>query len=227
MNIVVRVISKIKGREVKIDDHVTSAYLMYLLFIKMIALLRGMLFVRKLVFMGRQSRVMAVRQFYVGKGVEIGDWVQIECFSRNGLHVGNGSKIGSYSTVKVSGSLSNIGDVIRIGDNVAISDYSHIGGAGGVRIGDDTIAGPYLSVHPENHKYEELGVPIRLQGVVRSGISIGKNCWIGAKVTILDGAKIGDGCVIAAGAIVRGCFPDNVVIGGVPAKVIKKREVNE
>ena len=52
---------------------------------------------------------------------------------------------------------------------------------------------------------------------------IGNNCWIGAKVTILDGTKIGNGCFVAAGAVVYGEYPDNVIIGGVPAKILKSR----
>ena len=56
-----------------------------------------------------------------------------------------------------------------------------------------------------------------------SELKVGCNCWIGAKVTILDGARVGNGCIIAAGAVVRGEFPDNVIIGGVPAKIIKVR----
>ena len=52
---------------------------------------------------------------------------------------------------------------------------------------------------------------------------IGSNCWIGAKATILDGVHIGDGCIVAAGAVVTKSFPDNVIIGGVPAKIIKYR----
>lgn len=67
-------------------------------------------------------------------------------------------------------------------------------------------------------------MPIRQQGVYGKGIKIGKNCWIGAKATFLDGTVIGNGCVVAAGAVVKGNFPDNSIIGGVPAKIIKMRE---
>lgn len=56
-----------------------------------------------------------------------------------------------------------------------------------------------------------------------NGYKIGNNCWIGAKATILDGTSIGNGCVVAAGAVVTGCFPDDVVIGGVPARILKER----
>jgi acetyltransferase-like isoleucine patch superfamily enzyme len=70
---------------------------------------------------------------------------------------------------------------------------------------------------------DDLNLAIRLQGVSRKGIKIGKNCWIGSKVTILDGVEIGDSCIVAAGAVVNKSFPSNSVIGGVPAKILKSR----
>ena len=67
-------------------------------------------------------------------------------------------------------------------------------------------------------------VPIRHQGVVRKGIKIGSNCWIGAKSTILDGVVLGDGCIVAAGAVlIEGRYEHNGIYGGVPAKLIKYR----
>ena len=78
-------------------------------------------------------------------------------------------------------------------------------------------------MHSENHVFSDADKTIREQGVSHKGIKIGSNCWIGAKVTILDGAVVGDGCVIAAGAVVRGTFPENCVIGGVPARILKFR----
>lgn len=119
--------------------------------------------------------------------------------------------------------MSNLGDGLIIGRNVGLGTHGFYGGAGGVKIGDDCIFGNYVSVHPENHNYKDLDIPIRCQGVNRKGIIIGKGCWIGAKATILDGTILGDGCIVAAGAVVSGKFPDNVIIGGIPAKIIKRR----
>jgi len=96
-----------------------------------------------------------------------------------------------------------------------------------LEIGSDCIIGQYLSCHPENHNFGDQTRLIRHQGVQRKGIKIGKNCWIGAKVTILDGVRIGANCVIAAGAVVTKSMPDNTVIGGVPARVIKMIETRE
>ena len=105
--------------------------------------------------------------------------------------------------------------------NVYISSKAVIGK--NVKIGDDTIMGNFISCHAENHNYADAAVLIRQQGVTRNGIVIGKNCWIGSKVTILDGAQIGDGCIIAAGAVVpAGVYRSNAIYGGVPAKFIKE-----
>ncbi|MBG6247619.1 MULTISPECIES: acyltransferase [Symbiopectobacterium] len=113
----------------------------------------------------------------------------------------------------------------KLSQGIVIGDFCHIGGAGGVHIGDDTIIGAYFSVHPENHLFDDKSQLIRLQGVSHQGIVIGKNCWIGAKVTVvtvLDGATIGDGCVVAAGSVVKGVFPDGCAIGGIPARILKR-----
>jgi len=141
---------------------------------------------------------------------------------RQSIEFGNNVRIGSFSQVVASTSFNEIGEFIKIGNNVGIGEYSYLGGAGGLEIGDDCIIGQFFSCHPENHKFEDPNKLIRLQGVDRKGIQIGKNCWIGSKVTILDGVTIGDNCVIAAGAVVTKSMPSNSVIGGVPARVLRK-----
>lgn len=99
----------------------------------------------------------------------------------------------------------------------------NIGGKG-IIIEYYVIIGNFISMHSENHNYSNLEIPIRLQGVNHKGIIIGDNCWIGAKATILDGTVIGNGCIIAAGSVVTGQFPDNSIIVGIPARIIKQRQ---
>ena len=158
-----------------------------------------------------------------GKFLKLGRNVYISALSKDGVTFGNNVGIGAYSRIIVSTSLNNIGSFIKIGNNVGIGEFAYLGGAGGLEIGDGCIVGQYLSCHPENHIADDLNVEIRLQGVIRKGIKIGKNCWIGSKVTILDGVEVGDGCIIAAGAVVNKSFPTNSIIGGVPAKLLKNR----
>ncbi|MBB5723914.1 acetyltransferase-like isoleucine patch superfamily enzyme [Loktanella ponticola] len=125
-----------------------------------------------------------------------------------------------------SGTLSDLGQGITVGDNVGISEYAYIGGAGGVRIGSDTIVGQYFSTHSENHVFSDPDNLIREQGVTRTGIEVGPDCWIGAKVTLLDGVTLGRGCVVAAGSVVNQSFPDYAIIAGVPARLLRMRDMS-
>ena len=84
--------------------------------------------------------------------------------------------------------------------------------------------GPFVSIHAENHRFSKKNVPIRLQGETRKGVVIGENCWIGAKTTILDGVHIGNGAVIAAGAVVTRDVPEFGVYGGVPARPLQREK---
>lgn len=174
------------------------------------------------IFIGRSVKLSYVSNIQFGKWVQLEDHVHISALCKAPLKIGNNVKIGAYSRIVASTSFNNLGEYIRIGNNVGIGEFAYLGGGGGLEIGDDCIIGQYLSCHPENHNYRGNSL-IRLQGVTRQGIKIGNNCWLGAKVTILDGVTIGDNCVVAAGAVVTKSMPPNSVIGGVPAKVLKSK----
>jgi acetyltransferase-like isoleucine patch superfamily enzyme len=176
-----------------------------------------------LLFIEKNVRMEGISNISWGKWVQIGNGTTLSSYGESFLKIGNGVSLGSYSKYIVSSSFIEPGKHIIIGNNVGIGDFAHIGGGGGVEIGNDTIVGAYLSCHPSNHNFGDLDKLIRNQGVNRSGIKIGQNCWLGAKVTILDGVSIGNGSIIAAGAVVNKSFPENSIIGGVPAKLLKQR----
>lgn len=175
----------------------------------------------KMICLGRGVRFKNFSRIHFGKKVQVGEYTTLSAFGRKGITLGNNVSIGAFSRLIVSTSLNNIGKHIRIGNNVGIGEFAYLGGAGGLEIGDDCIIGQYFSCHPENHIFENENIPIRFQGVMRKGIRIGSNCWIGAKVTILDGVTIGSNCVIAAGSVVTKDVPPDSVVAGVPAKVIR------
>ena len=177
---------------------------------------------KKKIFLGKSVKFFNKKNILIGDNVIIGDFVNFYALGDEPLRIGNNVNIGSFSQVVISTTFYDLGKFIQIGNNVGIGEFSYLGGAGGLEIGDDTIIGQYFSAHPENHNYEENDLPIREQGTTRKGIKIGSNCWIGAKVTILDGVTIGDNCVVAAGAVVTKSFPKCVLIGGIPAKILKE-----
>ena len=187
-------------------------------------LIRGAVFARRKLVLGRGARVSDVRKLRLGGGlVRFEDHCRVECTSREGVQLGRNFKLGAFSRMIASGTLSDLGKGIRIGDNVGIGEFAYIGGAGGVVIGSDTIVGQYFSVHPENHVFTDLNMPIREQGVARAGIEVGEGCWIGAKVTLTDGVNVGRHSVIAAGSVVTRSFPEYSIIGGVPARLLRSR----
>ena len=150
--------------------------------------------------------------------------VYIDALSSNGVRIGDRSLLGRDTRIECTGSLAHIGKGLSIGADSTFGAGCYFGAAGGIQIGDEVMAGQYVRFHAENHITDDLDVPIRSQGVTHKGITVGNNVWIGAGVVFLDGAVVGDGCVIAADAVVTGKeWPPNSVIGGVPARVIKSR----
>jgi acetyltransferase-like isoleucine patch superfamily enzyme len=215
--------SLFKKEEYVLDIRISKKYLLMYFIEKFIALLRGIFLLGGGAFFGKNTRIKQKRNFKYEKWLNIANNVYIDALSSNGIKLGRNCSIGKYTCIECTGSLKYLGKGLIVGDNVGLGTHSFYGCAGGIEIGDDVIIGNYVSMHSENHNFSDRETPIRLQGVNHKGIKIGNNCWIGAKVTILDGTIIGNGCVVAAGAVVTGHFPDNVIIGGVPAKILKNR----
>lgn len=225
--IINQLISHIKKEQFEIDDNIPFSYLIVLLFQKIIAFCYGKIKLKtsKMVFVHPSVVIKCSNKIHLSGSVNIERGCFIDALSRDGLWLGSNVSFGFNTFLKISGSYKHLGNKIVIGNNVGLGSHGYFGcGVGYLEIGDDCIFGNYVSIHPENHNFNNLDIPIRLQGVVSfGGVKIGKNCWIGAKVTILDNTDIGDGCVVAAGAVVKGKFPANCIIGGVPAKILKYR----
>lgn len=222
-------VRKSKNPDFRFDNHISISILIELLLSQIAMRVRSLKLlcrgrVHDKLQLGRNVTFKNLAKIKLGSGVHLADYVLLDALGSESIAIGDNCSIGAYSRLIISTTYSHLGKGIVLGDNVGIGEWCYIGGAGGVDIGSGTIVGQFLSIHPENHNTEAIDTPIRLQGVTRLGVSVGQNVWIGAKVTILDGAVIGNGSIIAAGSVVtKGIYPDNVILAGTPAKVLKHR----
>lgn len=220
-----KVVSLVKREEFKLDKRIPISYLVQFFSNKFVGLVYGYIILRRRskVFVHPSAVIRCKRKFHFSDNLSIDRLCYIDALSTNGIVLGKNVSIGKYTNIECTGNLRWLGKGLKVGNNVGIASHVFFGCAGGVEIGSDTIIGNYVSFHSENHNYSSKETIIRLQGVNHKGIIIGNDCWIGAKSTFLDGAIVGDGCIIAAGSVVRGEFPNNCIIGGIPAKVLKYR----
>lgn len=151
-----------------------------------------------MVFLGRKSLVRG-RPGY-GR-VILGSWV----------HIGDGTKLRAHE------------GTLRVGDKAVFGSDSTVNCYLDVEIGGRTLVADWVYITDFDHRFDDLHVPIKDQGIVKAPVRIGPDCWLGVKVSVLRGSVVGRGCVVAAHAVVRGPIPDYAVAAGVPAKVLKDR----
>lgn len=113
---------------------------------------------------------------------------------------------------------SDHGTNIRIGRNVFVNQGCHLSDIGGIDIGDDVMIGPRVNLITSGHPVDPSA---RRAGVTAAPIRIGRNVWIGAAATILQGVTIGADSVVGAGAVVTRDVPEAVLVAGVPATVVR------
>lgn len=111
----------------------------------------------------------------------------------------------------------NYGKHTKIGKNVFINFDCTFLDLGGITIEDGVLIAPKVSLLSEGHPIE----PKERHSLTVGHIHIKKNAWIGANATILQGVTIGENAVVASGAVVSKDVPDNTIVGGIPAKIIK------
>jgi acetyltransferase-like isoleucine patch superfamily enzyme len=151
-----------------------------------------------MVFLGRNVR-LHTRPGY-GRLI-IGRWVHIGDLTRLRAHEGT----------------------LRVGDKVVIGSDSTVNCYLDVEIGAAGLISDWVYIGDFDHVMADINVPIKDQGLVKTPIRIGPGCWLGVKSTVLRGAVIGEGSVLAAHAVARGVYPDLSVIVGVPGRAIRDR----
>lgn len=131
--------------------------------------------------------------------------------------------IGKRSLIREGAFIQTYGGTIEIGDDSSINPFCVLQGNGGIKIGNGTLIAAGVKMFSANHVFESRKTRIQRQGETKVGIVIGDDVWIGADSTILDGVKIGDGAIVAAGTVVNRNVEPYSIIGGVPAQLIKMR----
>jgi acetyltransferase-like isoleucine patch superfamily enzyme len=153
---------------------------------------------RGMVFLGKRVELHA-RPGY-GR-LEIGRWV----------HVGDGNSLRCHE-----GSL-RIGDKAVFGRQNVVNCYLDI------ELGSATLVADWVYICDFDHVTTDITRPIKDQGIVKTPVRIGPDCWLGAKVSVLRGTRIGRGSVLGAHAVVRGDIPEYSIAVGAPARVVRNR----
>jgi acetyltransferase-like isoleucine patch superfamily enzyme len=151
-----------------------------------------------MVFLGQGVEVYArpgYGRMVIGRFVHIGDGTSIRC------HEGN----------------------LRIGDKVVFGRYDTVNCYLDVEIGATTIVADWAYISDFDHVFDDITVPIKDQGIVKRPVRIGPDVWIGTRVTVLRGAFVGQGSVLAAHAVITKDVPPYSVVAGVPGKVVRNR----
>jgi virginiamycin A acetyltransferase len=130
--------------------------------------------------------------------------------------------IDSFVKIKFAGGVGNV----FIGDSSYLNSGVVIYSGNGVSIGNGTLVAANVTLAATNHEYHCRHKTIIDQRFIPSkgGIVIEEDCWIGANSVLLDGTILRKGCVVAAGSVIRGEWPEFAVIAGNPPKVIKYRD---
>jgi acetyltransferase-like isoleucine patch superfamily enzyme len=167
---------------------------------------------RFLVLRLRHPQVVTEGMVYLGRGVELraregygrivlGRWV----------HLGDGNRLRAHE------------GTLRIGDKTVLGRESTINCYLDLEIGPRCLVADWVYIGDFDHRTDDIHRPIKDQGIVKSPVRIGADSWVGVKASVLRGADVGQGCVLAAHTVVRGPVPAYSVVAGVPGRVVRDR----
>jgi acetyltransferase-like isoleucine patch superfamily enzyme len=147
----------------------------------------------------------------------IGPGVKLQIGRGAVLRLGRWSWIGHGSKIRVHEGEAEIGAKTVLGQEITISAFQH------VSIGRECVVADRVMLIDFDHGASESERPVRLQGIYKRDVRIGHNCWIGYGACILRGVTVGDNAIIGTSAVVTRDVPDNAVVGGAPARVLRMR----
>ncbi len=169
---------------------------------------------RFMIFRLRNPHVITEGFVFIGKNVKlsarkgygrlvIGRWV----------HFGEGNLINAHE------------GTLRIGSKTVFGRHNTIQSYLDIEIGGNCIIADWVYICDFDHAFADIAMPIKDQGLNKTPVRVGRDCWVGTKVSVLRGTTVGHGSVLAANSVVRGQVQPFSVMGGVPAKLLKDRQV--
>lgn len=159
----------------------------------------------------RAARCRRTGGVHIGKGVRFGRGVTVS----GHVSVEDGVEIGAYTSVTTDGDAS-----IQIGARTFISGGCVIAAREQIRIGPETMVAELVSIRDHDHDPDH---PPKSGRTLVASVSIGARVWIGAKATITRGVTIGDDAVVGANSLVAHDVEDRSIVGGVPARLIRRK----
>ena len=146
-------------------------------------------------------------------------------YNEQAMHIGEHTIVGPYTSLSVGmlpGQPLLHDRILTIGDRCLIGRGSSIVAHYSVTIENDVFTGPNVYITDQNHSFADLDIPIGLQSTTEGPVRIGEGSWLGTGVVILPGVELGRHVVVAANAVVTASVPDFSLVGGVPARIIRK-----
>jgi acetyltransferase-like isoleucine patch superfamily enzyme len=170
---------------------------------------------------GRSLTIRHPHKIEIGDNSFIDDLAVLDAKgeANEGIRIGKNVIVGRNTTLSCKEGSIYLDDFVNLSANCSLLSETEI------RIGRYSfMAGHCYLVAGGNHTFGRTDVPIMFQpSIIKGGIHIGEDCWIAASVTMVDGIKLGKGCIVGAGSVVARSFPDYTVVLGNPASKIKSR----
>lgn len=164
-----------------------------------------------------EAEIICPERVSLGPYCRIGKHAIIDCSGGGRVSIGRNSVVFQFAM------LLPYGGHVNIGEFCTINPFCVLYGHGGLQIGNFVRIATHTVIIPANHVFDDANTPIARQGLTKRGVRIGDDVWIGAGVRILDGVTIGSGAIIAAGSVVNKNVPPLTIVGGIPAKFMRKR----
>jgi acetyltransferase-like isoleucine patch superfamily enzyme len=171
------------------------------------------------VVIGRSVTLRGPGKIHLGDGVALDEHIEISARGdRARVSIGAGSLI-SRGTI-----MHTRDGVIDIGPESSLGTHCRLGTTGEIRIGRWALFAAGCTIGGEEHPSDDPSIPmVKRPPVSKGGVTIGEDVWLGFRVIVLDGVRIGRGAIVGAGSVVTRDIPDLAVAVGTPARVVRMR----